>query len=285
MPSFPADYGDGTNIQTITDVPYISDVPIVAGDIENASIFQDTEDLPVVTDSVDNTSVFQDIELPSGPPITVNLNQSYPSDNYSPTPQYGIDEAVVDSGKYIYDVLTSGNTGNANAGFVQAVTPPATTTGYAGNIQINPFALDMSASEMAYQDAIANQVANPTNGVIPVADTGPDLTTLMQKMSGGIDGEINYAPGSTGAIDAIVANKLLQEQAAAERAAKAQAAAAEKARQAAAAQKRMNDRYETGPVARAPAPAPRPTAPAGGYSTKSVNNNFATRRDIRNIFA
>ena len=47
----------------------------------------------------------------------------------------------------------------------------------------------------------------------------------------------------------------------------------------------MNDRYETGPVARAPAPAPRPTAPAGGYSTKSVNNNFATRRDIRNIFA
>ena len=127
---------------------------------------------------------------------------------------------------------------------------------------------------MAYQDAIANQVANPTNGVIPVADTGPDLTTLMQKMSGGIDGEINYAPGSTGAIDAIVANKLLQEQAAAERAAKAQAAAAEKARQAAAAQKRMNDRYETGPVARAPAPAPRPTAPAGGYSTKKREQQF-----------
>ena len=63
----------------------------------------------------------------------------------------------------------------------------------------------MSASEMAYQDAIANQVANPTNGVMPVADTGPDLTTLMQKMSGGIDGEVDYAPGSTGAIDAIVA--------------------------------------------------------------------------------
>lgn len=32
-------------------------------------------------------------------------------------------------------------------------------------------------------------------------------------------------------------------------------------------------------------PAPRPTAPAGGYSTKSVNNNFSTRRDVRNIFA
>jgi hypothetical protein len=31
--------------------------------------------------------------------------------------------------------------------------------------------------------------------------------------------------------------------------------------------------------------APRPTAPAGGYSTKSVNNNFSTRRDVRNIFA
>ena len=32
-------------------------------------------------------------------------------------------------------------------------------------------------------------------------------------------------------------------------------------------------------------PAPRPTAPAGGYSTKSVNNSFSTRRDVRNIFA
>ena len=32
-------------------------------------------------------------------------------------------------------------------------------------------------------------------------------------------------------------------------------------------------------------PAPRPTAPAGGYSTKSMNNNFSTRRDVRNLFA
>ena len=35
----------------------------------------------------------------------------------------------------------------------------------------------------------------------------------------------------------------------------------------------------------APTPAPRPTAPAGGYSTKSLNNNFSTRRDVRNLFA
>jgi hypothetical protein len=67
--------------------------------------------------------------------------------------------------------------------------------------------------------------------------------------------------------------------------AKAKAKAEEKARQAAAAQKRMNDRYETGPVARAPTSAPRPSAPAGGYSTKQRNNSFSTRRDIRNIFA
>jgi len=71
----------------------------------------------------------------------------------------------------------------------------------------------------------------------------------------------------------------------AEAQARAKAAAAEKERQAAAAQKRMNDRYETGPVARAPTPAARPSAPAGGYSTKQRNNNFAVRRDIRNIFA
>ena len=261
MPSFPADYGEGSNLVTITNEPYISDLPIVADDL-------------------DNTSIFQDIELPEGPPITVNLNQSYPSDNYSPTPQYGFDEAVVD----VYDFITSGNTGNANSGIVQAVAQPATTSGYAGNIIVNPYTIDMSPSEIAYQDAIANPVVQPIVET-PIVDTGSDLTTLMQKMSGGIDGEVDYAPGSTGAIDAIVANKLLQEQAAAERAAKAQAATAEKARQAAAAQKRMNDRYETGPVARAPATVTRPTAPAGGYSTKSVNNNFATRRDIRNIFA
>jgi len=255
MPSFPADYGEGSNLVTITNEPYISDVPIVADDLDNTSIFQDISD-----------GFFE-----------INFDQVYPSDNYSPAPQYGLDEAAVDA----YDFITSGNTGNANAGFVQAVAPPATTTGYAGNIQINPFALDMSASEMAYQDAIANQMAQPVVET-PVMDTGPDLTTLMEKMSGGIDGEVEYAPGSTGAIDAIVANKLLQEQAAAEAAAKAQAAAAEKARQQAAAQRRMNNSYETGPV---PAPAPRPTAPAGGYSTSSMNNNFATRRDVRNLFA
>ena len=35
----------------------------------------------------------------------------------------------------------------------------------------------------------------------------------------------------------------------------------------------------------APAPAPRPVAPSGGYSTGSLNNNFSTRRDVRNLFA
>ena len=32
-------------------------------------------------------------------------------------------------------------------------------------------------------------------------------------------------------------------------------------------------------------PAPRPTAPAGGYSTKDVNTSFKARRDVRNLFA
>ena len=60
---------------------------------------------------------------------------------------------------------------------------------------------------------------------------------------------------------------------AAEAKAQAQAQAAEKARQATAAQSRMNDRYETGPVT------------PNRYTTKNVNNSFAARRDIRNIFA
>ena len=60
----------------------------------------------------------------------------------------------------------------------------------------------------------------------------------------------------------------------AEAAAKAAAdAAAKAAADAAAAQKRKNDNYETGYVA------------PNRYTTKDVNNSFAARRDIRNIFA
>ncbi len=50
-------------------------------------------------------------------------------------------------------------------------------------------------------------------------------------------------------------------------------AAAKAAADAAAAQKRKNDNYETGYVA------------PNRYTTKDVNNSFAARRDIRNIFA
>jgi hypothetical protein len=50
-------------------------------------------------------------------------------------------------------------------------------------------------------------------------------------------------------------------------------AAAKAAADAAAAQKRKNDNYETGYV------------PPNRYTTKDVNNSFAARRDIRNIFA
>ena len=52
-----------------------------------------------------------------------------------------------------------------------------------------------------------------------------------------------------------------------------------------------NERADVKDVARKPTPAPRPTptprptAPAGGYSTGSLNNSFSTRRDVRNLFA
>ena len=80
--SFPADYGDGSNLVTVTHEPYTSDVPIVADDI-------------------DNKNIFEDIELPSGPPITVNLNPK--KNNSVLAKQYGIDEAVVDGYEAVVD--------------------------------------------------------------------------------------------------------------------------------------------------------------------------------------
>ena len=275
MPSFPADYGDGSNLVTTTSDPYEEDVPIVF----NSSPLTGPagSDAFNTTDNLFDSNQFFEVDIS-------NLGDSNKPVNPIPA-QYGLDEAVVDAYKYVSNLFKDDS--------VAPLQGPvgSTAPSYQGEIQVKEPSIWNSVMETiagvagnSYSSS-ANPVVNPTNGVMPAYEAGPDLTNLMQKMSGGIDGEVDYAPGSTGAIDAIVANKLLQEQAAAERAAKAQAAAAEKARQAAAAQKRMNDRYETGPVARAPATVTRPTAPAGGYSTKSVNNNFATRRDIRNIFA
>lgn len=272
MPSFPADYGDGSNLVTTTSDPYEEDVPIVF----NSSPLTGPagSDAFNTTDNLFKSNQFFEVDIS-------NLGDNNKSVNPIPA-QYGLDEAVVDAYKYVSNLFKDDS--------VAPLQGPvgSTAPSYQGEIQVKEPSIWNSVMETIagvaannYSDAVENPVVQPVVEA-PIIDTGPDLTTLMQKMSGGIDGEVDYAPGSTGAIDAIVANKLLQEQAAAERAAKAQAAAAEKARQAAAAQKRMNNSYETGPVARAPS---RPTAPAGGYSTKSVNNNFATRRDIRNIFA
>ena len=47
----------------------------------------------------------------------------------------------------------------------------------------------------------------------------------------------------------------------------------------------MNNMASTGYLGIQDTPKPRPTAPAGGYSTKQYNNNFATRRNVRNLFA
>ena len=82
----------------------------------------------------------------------------------------------------------------------------------------------------------------------------------------------------TSLVDNFVAEEVRKAEEAkkAEAEAKARAdaeAAAERERQAAAAQRRMNDNYETGYVA------------PNRYTTKDVNNSFAARRDIRNIFA
>ena len=299
MPSFPADYGDGSNLVTTTSDPYEEDVPIVF----NSSPLTGPagSDAFNTTDNLFDSNQFFEVDIS-------NLGDSNKPVNPIPA-QYGLDEAVVDAYKYVSNLFKDDS--------VAPLQGPAGSTApsYQGEIQVKEPSIWNSVMETIagvaannYSDTVENPVVQPVVEA-PIIDTGPDLTTLMQKMSGGIDGEVDYAPGSTGAIDAIVANKLLQEQAAAQAKAQAaaqaqaqaaaqakaqaaaqakaqaQAAAAEKARQAAAAQKRMNNSYETGPVARAPATVTRPTAPAGGYSTTSVNNNFATRRDIRNIFA
>ena len=195
MPSFPADYGDGSNLVTTTSDPYDEDNLIVSKPMtpkeqakgtnpelfEPGGIFYDPKDEEIVVKTPLGDLTQSDLDAMSQNGITIDLGQTYPSDNYSPTPKVGFDELF----KYGYDFISSGNTGNANAGFVQAVSPPATTTGYAGNIQINPFTLDMSPSEIAYQDAVANPV------VQPVVNPQP-LPSFINEDSGNQEGKEMY---------------------------------------------------------------------------------------------
>jgi len=111
----------------------------------------------------------------------------------------------------------------------------------------------------------------------------------------GLDGQARYEAGLAETAAARVAaekraseqaqaNIFMQNQVAEQRAREAaQKVKADKAaqdRQDAA--RRQNNRYETGPVPKNIFTTPKATT---GYTTKDVNNSFAARRNIRNIFA
>jgi hypothetical protein len=125
---------------------------------------------------------------------------------------------------------------------------------------------------------------------------GPAEMTIAQVNAlGGPDGQARYEAGLAETAAARVAaekqaaqqeqaNIFLQnslaEQKAREAAQKVKADKAAQDRQDAA--RRQNNNYETGPVPKNIFTAPKAST---GYKTKDVNNSFAARRDIRNIFA
>ena len=118
-------------------------------------------------------------------------------------------------------------------------------------------------------------------------DAGPaEMTIAEVNALAGVNGQARYEAGLA---ETAAAAKAAQEQAALQeqaniflqnslaeqkaREAEAKAAADKAAQDRQDAARRQNNRYETGPVT------------PNRYTTKNVNNSFAARRDIRNIFA
>ena len=162
--------------------------------------------------------------------------------------QYGLDEATRDALGYI----NSGDVKAANANFNQMKINQPTTSGYAGNIMINPMTADTSPSEIAFQNAFTTQLANNTGARGGRGNVGARQLADSFEYQGSYEAK----PKSNAVLDAVIANSINQSRT-----------------------------VNKNKAATTSTSKPRPTAPAGGYSTKQYNNNFATRRNVRNLFA
>ena len=99
--------------------------------------------------------------------------------------QYGLDEATIDALGYI----NSGDVKAANANFNQMKINQPTTSGYAGNIMINPMTADTSPSEIAFQNAFTASNAGGNNN----KQSGMTLpTSSINKNSGDAEGRALY---------------------------------------------------------------------------------------------
>ena len=217
-PTMPAGYDEdgGISLVTTTDKEYEKDVPIV---------FNQGTTSPVgaphnVTDNL--------YSYPDDIAFTVNLNGSN-NNNYTNAEmieQYGP--------KYnwsVGDYASAGLDAIKNIFKDDSVAPlqgPAgsTASSYTGSIETDPSIWDRTMATIAG----ASEMPFPANDAVVTDDNFIDLVhsqlprlteqgsvdslnILMEKMAGGLSTDYNSAPGSSSAIDQIVANTILQQQA------------------------------------------------------------------------
>ena len=186
-----------------------------------------------------------------------------PAETYVPEPQYGLDEAVIDGYKYITNLFSGGE-------------PSAEEV--ANSVDKEPSIWNSVMETIAGSAGMGFPGPGESKPVVAQAEPIVPAIQPNQNMYQ-YDGIYANAEGSNAAIDEVVANSMAQDQAVAQANQAAYTGPSIFTQPAAPAP-------VFGPAPRpTPAPAPRPAAPAGGYSTKQYNNNFATRRDVRNLFA
>ena len=224
-PTMPAGYEKGNNINllTTTDKEYIPDVPI------KTTGWSDEEYQEML-----RNAIFVNLEKPKPAPSGMST---------LPIARADMDawESGDEQGQFMYGELEKEALKNmAGTGYLGIQDTPIQPS-YSSRIETEPQLGQINAAMSGTSPGWGNsriwenppeptaEVALPNDNLINLVHSqtpridaqeasymgqeDPSLNILMHKMASGMDGLIDYAPGTSGAIDQIVANTLLQQQA------------------------------------------------------------------------
>tara|TARA_R110000803_G_scaffold6903_1_gene22272 strand:- start:63 stop:1103 length:1041 start_codon:yes stop_codon:yes gene_type:complete len=203
-PSFPAGYGDGNNMNllTTTDEPYdsslIMSAPMTVEEQAmgtNPELFKEDEEIVISTPSGDLTQSDLDAMLQNG--ITMDFNTNSSNEQPIIPKQYGLDEAVIDSYKYITN-LFSGDEPSAEEVAASVTEEPS----------IWNSVMEVIAGTAGMGFPGGNGLYSPENSTYNTEETliqnPPDNSSAFTGNMFEYDGSYDNTPGSNAAIDAII---------------------------------------------------------------------------------